>query len=302
MSDVDRVRRFNRFYTRIIGLLDEAFLGSGFSLAEVRVLFELAHTSGWTASALGEALSLDAGYLSRILTRFTKRGLIARVRSKEDARQSEIALTAKGRSAFAPLNQTSHDRIGAILAPLEKRRRTALVDAMASIKQALDTKAEITPLLIRRHEVGDVGWIVHRQAILYAKEYGWDGSYEGLNAEIAGTFLKKHDPARERCWVAERQGEIAGSVFLVRKSETVGQLRMLYVEPSARGLGLGGRLVDECIRFARAAGYRRLTLWTNDVLVSARRIYQAAGFTLSHQNKHRAFGKDLVEQVWDLPL
>ncbi len=297
------VRDFNRFYTRQIGLLEEGMLKSKFSLTEVRVLYELANRNGLTATQLGHELGLDAGYLSRILGKFEKRGMLARTPSATDARRSEITLTAAGHTAYEPLNIESHSHIKALLEPLATRDRTELVDAMNSIRTLLDDREPAkVPYILRPHQPGDMGWVVHRQAMLYSREYGWDDSFEALVAEIASDFLKTFDPKRERCWIAEKDGMIVGSVFVVRQSDEIAKLRMLYVDEAARGLGIGGRLVDECIRFARGRGYRTLTLWTNDILTSARRIYEAAGFTLVSEQKHHSFGKDLVGQTWDLSL
>ena len=302
-EQIEAVRAFTRFYTRQIGLLDEGLLKSPFSLTEARVLFELAHRDGLTASELGRELGLDAGYLSRLLKKFEMRGLVVRAAVEADARQSSIALTEAGRTAFAPLNQGSHDQVAALLEQRPAIERDRLVKAMRTVQQVLGGDAEAkVPYMLRPPQIGDIGWIVHSQGLLYAREYGWDETYEALVAEILGAFVKDFDPARERAWIAERQGQVAGSVFLVRKSDAVAKLRLLYVEPSARGLGIGARLVAECIAFARAKGYRTLTLWTNDVLVSARRIYQAAGFVLADEERHHAFGKDLVGQNWNLEL
>jgi len=300
---VDRIRRFNRFYTRQIGLLNEGLLDSEYSLTEVRVLYELAYRGPLTAAALGQDLGLDAGYLSRILRRFESRGLIDRSRSAEDRRQVLVSLTDAGRTTFRPLDRASAAQVAAMLSGLSASERESLLQAMSTIERLLDPDQEPEePYILRSLQVGDIGWIVHRQGVLYAQEYGWDETFEALVAEIAAAFVKAYDPAWERCWIAEREGEVVGSVFLVRHSPEVAKLRLLYVEPSARGLGIGRRLVDECIGFAKAKGYRTLTLWTNDVLVSARRIYQAAGFRLVKEEAHRSFGKDLVGQTWDLTL
>ena len=300
---ISAVRAFNRFYTRQLGLLEEGLLESGFSLTEARVLYELAHRDGATASGLGRDLGLDAGYLSRVLTKFEAGRLVTRARSARDGRQAILALTRKGRKAFAPLNQASHRQIATMLAPLRPSGRDKLVGSMRIIEGLLGgVPAPKVPYVLRGLRSGDIGWIVHRQGILYAQEYGWDETFEALVAEIAAAFVKTCNPKNERCWVAERQGEIVGSVFLVRATDALAKLRLLYVEPSARGLGIGGRLVEECILFARAKGYQTLTLWTNDVLVSARRIYEAAGFKLGKTERHHSFGKDLVGQNWDLAL
>jgi len=302
-ANISTVRAFNRFYTRQLGLLEEGMLKSAFSLTEVRVLYELAHREGVTAGELARDLGLDAGYLSRLLGRFETGRLITRTPSACDGRQTLLALTAKGHKAFTPLNRASHEQITSMLAPLRPGDRDKLIRAMRAIQGLLGGAAEPkVPYVLRDLQSGDVGWIVHRQGVLYAQEYGWDETFEGLLAEIAGAFVKNFNCKMERCWVAEREGEIVGSVFLVRHSDALAKLRLLYVEPSARGLGIGRRLVDECVRFARAKGYNTLTLWTNDVLVSARRIYEAAGFKLVNQERHRSFGKDLVGQNWSIAL
>lgn len=300
---IDAVRAFNRFYTRQIGLLDEGLLKSAFSLTEARVLYELAHRDGLTATDLGRDLGLDAGYVSRLLKKFERLHLIARSTLVSDARQSAIALTPAGRSAFAPLNKGSHDQVAALLDRLPASEQDRLVKSMRAVQALLGESAEPKILyLLRPLQVGDIGWITRRQGMLYAQDYGWDETYEALVAEILAAFVKSFDQKWERSWIAERNGEVVGSVFVVRKSEQVAKLRLLYVEPSARGLGIGKRLVEECIGFARAKGYRTLTLWTNDILTAARHIYQAAGFKLTEEEPHHSFGKDLVGQTWDLEL
>jgi DNA-binding MarR family transcriptional regulator/GNAT superfamily N-acetyltransferase len=300
---VAAVRRFNRFYTRRIGALQEGVLRTPFSLTEGRVLYELAHREGCTASELARDLGLDPGYLSRILRGFEGRGLLARAGSEADARIVHLALTEAGREAFAPLHRRSDEEIGAMLGELPVAEQQRLLAAMARIEALLaGPAAGREPFVLRPHRVGDIGWIVHRQALLYAEEYAWDIRYEALIAGICATFVRDFDPARERCWIAEREGEILGSVFLVRNTDTQARLRLLYVEAHARGLGLGRRLVGECIQFARAAGYRSLTLWTCDILVSARKIYEAAGFRLVKESPYQNFGHDLVAQDWELDL
>jgi DNA-binding MarR family transcriptional regulator/GNAT superfamily N-acetyltransferase len=303
-EQVAAVRAFNRFYTRQIGLLEERLHRSAFSLTEARVLYELAHRSGLTATDLGRDLGLDAGYLSRILKKFESRGLVAKKPSPADARQSVLSITEAGREAFEPLERASREEVAGLLGRLSADRREAVVAAMQRVQGLLGQNPEPkkASYLLRSLQVGDIGWIVHRQGVLYAQEYGWDESYEALVAEILAGFVKSFDPKYENAWIAEREGEVVGSVFLVRKSAEVAKLRLLYVEPSARGLGIGRRLVDECIGFAREKGYKTLTLWTNDVLVSARRIYQSAGFDLAGEERHHSFGKDLVGQTWDLAL
>lgn len=303
LETVDSVRHFNRFYTRHLGLLEEGLLHSEFSLTEGRVLYELAHRYEPTATELGRELSLDPGYLSRILKAFETRGLISRQPSTADARQSILSLTDAGRGAFEPLNRASHERVAAMLAKLSVGETDELAEAMRTVQRLLgDRVAPAVPYLLRPHHVGDMGWIVHRQGLLYNREYGWDETFEALVAEICAGFVRNFDPRRERCWIAERDGKIVGSVFLVRESDAIGKLRLLYVDPEARRLGIGRRLVDECIRVARQNGYQTLTLWTNDVLVSARRIYQAAGFKLVAEERHHSFGQDLVGQNWNLAL
>ena len=297
------VRRFNRFYTRHVGALNEGLLRSEFSLTEMRVLYELAHRDRPTASDVGKDLGLDAGYLSRILKAFETRGLIQRLPSTTDARQQRLALTATGRKAFAPYDKASSDEVAAVLQPLSPARQERLVAAMATVERLLGTGAEPpAPYVLRPPRPGDYGTIIGRQGALYAQEYGWDETFEALVAEIVATFIRSLDPKRERCWIAERDEEVVGSVFIVRESDDVAKLRLLYVDAAARGLGIGARLVDECIRFARQAGYARLTLWTNDILVAARRVYEAAGFVLSGEERHHSFGKDLVGQTFELRL
>jgi DNA-binding MarR family transcriptional regulator/N-acetylglutamate synthase-like GNAT family acetyltransferase len=300
--EVDAVRRFTRFYTRQIELLSETLLSSGFTLAEARVLYELAQRPGVAASTLSRDLDLDPGYLSRILKSFEARCFLGRTASEEDGRRAAIHLTPAGRAAFAPLDAASAAQVSRLLDRLPQRSRAELVQAMGSVERLLSGDAATPPIVLRRHRVGDLGWIAHRQGLLYAAEYGWDATFEALVAEILAGFVRSHDPERERAWIAEREGSVLGSVFLVRQSEETAKLRLLYVEPAARGLGLGARLVDACIGFAREAGYRALTLWTNDVLVAARRIYLAAGFELAGTERHRSFGQDLVGETWTLPL
>ena len=304
-EDFDRrvgvVRRFNRFWTRQIGVLGEGYLESPFSLTEVRVLYELAHREETTASELGEELGLDAGYLSRLLRGFEKHGLIHKRPSEADGRRRLLRLSARGREAFAPLDARSRNDIGAMLGGMSIAGQERLVE-MRTIEGLLSVRPEpVIPYLLRSHWPGDMGWVVHRHGVLYASEYGWDERFEALVAEIVAKFIRQYDPRLERCWIAERDGEIVGCVFLVRESEEIAKLRLLLVEPKARGLGIGSRLVEECIRFARQAGYRKITLWTNDVLHSAR-IYEAMGFRLVHEQPHHSFGRDLVGQTWELML
>lgn len=298
----DAIREFNRFYTRQIGLLDQGFLGSPYTLTEVRVLYELAHRDNPTATEIARELSLDAGYLSRLLKKLEKQGHLDRGRDAEDARQRPLRLTRTGRQVFESLDRESGKQISAMIAALGPGQVSELVGSMRTVHRLLQTDTSASAYSVRPLRIGDIGWIIHRQGLLYAQEYGWDLTYEGLVAEILGSFVKQFDPASENAWVAERDGAIVGSVFLVRESATIAKLRLLYVEPSARGLGIGRHLVDACVTFAREKGYRTLRLWTNDVLVSARRIYQAAGFRLVKEERHHSFGKDLVGQTWELIL
>ncbi len=300
---VAAVREFNRFYTSRIGVLDEGYLSSRFSLTEVRVLYELAHRGSATASELGRDLGIDAGYLSRILRGFARRGVLARTAARDDARKSMLRLTPRGKAAVAPLEARARDQIGVMLEKVPAAQQERLVASMRAIERGLKSGPRATPkVALRSHRPGDMGWVVERHGALYWQEYGWDESFEALVADIVAKFITHLDPKRERCWIAEVDGERVGCVFCVRKSKTVAKLRLLLVEPQARGLGVGSRLVDECIRFARAAGYRELTLWTNDVLVAARRIYERAGFELVESERHRSFGKALVGQNWVLRL
>jgi len=297
------VRRFNRFWTRQIGVLREGYLESPFSLTEVRVLYELAHCDETTASELGEELGLDAGYLSRILRGFEKQGLIHKRPSEADGRRRLLRLTERGQEAFAPLDARSRDDVGAMLGGMSIERQEHLVGAMRTIEGLLSARPEPeVPYILRLHRPGDMGWVVHRHGVLYAREYGWDERFEALVAEIVAQFIQQYDPKLERCWIAEREGEIVGCVFLVRESEEIAKLRLLLVEPKARGLGIGSRLVEECVRFARQAGYRKITLWTNDVLDAARGLYERVGFRLVHGEPHHSFGYDLVGQTWELRL
>jgi DNA-binding MarR family transcriptional regulator/GNAT superfamily N-acetyltransferase len=301
---VARVRRFNRFYTRQVGALDEGHLHSPFSLAEVRVLYEIANTDSPTAAALGRELRIDAGYLSRLLGGLERQGLVHRVPSSEDRRRSILRLTPDGRATFDDLDARARSQVAALLAPLGDSEQRRLLEAMRTIETLFGASDQRSDYLLRPHRPGDMGWVVHRQAVLYAEEYGWNQEYEALISRIAAEFLERFDPERERCWIAEQEGETVGSVFVVKHPERdgVARLRLLYVERAARGLGIGRRLVSECTRFAREAGYHTLTLWTNSVLVSARRIYEAEGYRLVEEKPHHMFGKDLVGQTWELTL
>jgi DNA-binding MarR family transcriptional regulator/GNAT superfamily N-acetyltransferase len=303
---IDTVRHFNRFYTRAIGVLQEGWLNSPFSLTEARVLYELAHREKTTATDVCDSLELDAGYLSRMLTAFEKKGLIEKTRSMEDGRQTLLALTPAGRQRFTPLEQGTNQEVGRMLEKLTEDERRRLVGAMQTILKILGPeKARCgakAAYLLRPSQSGDLGWVVHRQAVLYAQEYGYDEQFEAFTAEIVAKFIQNYDAKRERCWIAERGGEVVGSVFLVAKSKTIAKLRLLYVEPSARGLGIGSRLVAECVRFARQVGYQKMVLWTQSELDAARHIYKKAGFHLAEKKHHHSFSKDLVAEVWELAL
>jgi DNA-binding MarR family transcriptional regulator/N-acetylglutamate synthase-like GNAT family acetyltransferase len=301
---VREVRHFNRFYTKQIGVLREGLLSSPFSLTEVRVLYELAQRERLTAGELCKELGLDAGYLSRLLGSFGKCGLVRRERSAADGRQSFLSLTAKGRKVFAPLDAQSDEQVAGMLGTLASAQQKQLVTAMHAIEGLLgEGKEARTSYILRPHQPGDMGWVVHRHGVLYAQEYGYDERFEALVAEIVAEFIQKLDPKRERCWVVEKDGEIVGTVFLVRKSETVCKLRLLLVEPAARGLGIGRRLVAECVRFGRQAGYRRMMLWTQSELGAARRLYKEAGFKLVKKESHKSWGRgDLVSETWEMKL
>ena len=299
---VAAVRQFSRFYTRQLGILREGLLASPFSLAEARVLYELAQRQGLTATELGRDLDLDAGYLSRILKGFEAKGLLARTPSDADGRQNILALTEAGQAAFAPLDQRSRQQVGDLVQQLPESGQRRLVTALQTVETLLTDPAQREPFVLRTHRPGDMGWIISRHGALYAEEYGWNLEFEALVAKIAAKFIRKYNPAWERCWIAERSGEPVGSVVLVRESKTVGKLRLLIVDPSARGLGLGKALVAECERFAREVGYRKMVLWTNDVLLAARAIYVAAGYRLTASEAHHSFGKDLVGETWEKDL
>jgi len=297
----ERVRRFNRFYTREIGVLREHLHESDFSLTEVRILYELAHRAQLTASDLARELSLNAGYVSRIVSRFEKAGLLTKKRSGTDGRAAHLSLTKKGRSVFEPLEAASQREVVTMLERLKLPEQHQLVDAMTQIQSLLSSDDERSYVL-RDPQAGDMGWIVHRHGVLYTQEYGWTEGFEALTAEIVASFVRNFDRSCERCWIAERHGKVVGSTFAVRHDAETAQLRLLYVEPSARGLGIGRRLVDECIRFAKQTGYAKMILWTNSVLTDARRIYEAAGFTLAREESHEKFGPQLVGQTWERAL
>lgn len=301
---IETIRGFNRFYTRHVGALQSDFLGTPFSLAEGRVLYELAHREHPTATELGKELGLDNGYLSRILQSFSRRGLVRKAQSKIDARQNLLSLTPKGRQAIGTLDRRQHEQIAQMLGEFSGDEQERICGAMRTIQDVLSVDGDSRSLYLLRSSIqpGDVGWVVQRHGELYAKEYGWNEEFEALVAEIAANFVKNLDPKRERCWIAERDGTRAGCIFLVHDSPAVAKLRLLLVDPKARGLGIGKRLVDECVEFARRAGYRKITLWTNDVLRVARHVYEEAGFKLAKEERHHSFGKDLVGQNWELLL
>jgi DNA-binding MarR family transcriptional regulator/GNAT superfamily N-acetyltransferase len=300
---ISAVRAFNRFYTRKLGVLDQQLLKSPFSLSEARVLYELAHREELAAKEIGIELGLDPGYLSRIVQKFDEDGLITRKPLATDRRQYLLALTAKGRQASAKLERISQDDIGAMLAGLDGTQRASLVQAMGAIEHALEPPAQKpVGFLLRSHRPGDIGWVISSQAKAYAKEYGWDISYEALVSEICAQFIKSYDASREHCWIAEADGEPLGSIFLVKGSDDVAKLRLLLVEKKARGLGVGRALVEQCIRSAREMGYKKMTLWTQSILVAARGIYQAAGFRRVKEEPHHSFGVDLIGETWELKL
>lgn len=301
-ADVARIRDFNRFYTRRIGVLDEGHLDSDFTLAEVRILYEAAHSDALTAKQLRQALGFDAGYVSRVLRRFEDAGLLARTSDPEDGRSARIALTKQGRAAFQQLDRRAQAHVGGLLAPLSEADRARLSSAMKTIREVLDGPESGAPITLRPHRPGDMGWVIHRHGAVYAAEYGWDERFEGLVAGVCADFIRTFDPARERCWIAEQAGAPVGSIFLVMATESVAKLRLLLVEPSARGSGLGRRLVKTCVDFATGAGYSEITLWTQSVLTAARRIYESAGFELVGSEPHRSFGPELVSETWTLKL
>jgi DNA-binding MarR family transcriptional regulator/GNAT superfamily N-acetyltransferase len=303
MNTVEEFRKFNRFFTKEIGLLDKHLLASDYTLAEARVLYELAKNGEQTAADIGRNLGMDKAHLSRILARFAKRNLVSVRASPGHGRHRLISLTPVGCQAFAVLDRGSQLQIEKLLAPLDDDARQQLVSSMRQVHGILDGDKQQHIVTYRDLRPGDLGWITHRQAVLYHEEYGWDWTYEGLVCEIFAKFVANFDPEREDGWVADRAGTIAGSVFLMKTGDpAVARLRLLYVEPSARGLGIGRELVNKCIERARELGYRQITLWTNDILTSARRIYQATGFRLVDEEEHHSFGHDLKGQTWILDL
>jgi DNA-binding MarR family transcriptional regulator/GNAT superfamily N-acetyltransferase len=302
-GQIAAVRAFNRFYTRKLGVLDQYVGKSPFSLSEARVLYELAHRDDLAAKEIGTELGLDPGYLSRIVQKLEDEGLITRKPLPADRRQYRLSLTAKGRQAFARLNLASQNEVAAMLAALSPGDTIRLTQAMATIEELLAPQArERRSFLLRSHRVGEMGWVVASQASAYAEEYGWDISYEALVAEICAEFIKNYDAAREHCWIAEVDGEPVGSVFLVKGSDEVAKLRLLLVDRKVRGLGVGRSLVEQCVRAAREKGYKKMTLWTQSILVAARAIYKSVGFRCVAEEKHHSFGVDLVGETWEMEL
>ena len=300
---VEVVRGFNRFYTQLIGILTEKYLKSPFSLTEARVIYELAHNEGTTAKELCTLLALDAGYLSRILRSFQNRGFIEKKTPETDRRLNILSLTSQGQQAFEYLNSHSTKQAETMMNRTGMDDQSNLIAAMHTIQRLLDSDTKTrAPYLLRQHQIGDIGWVINRHGVLYAAEYGWDEHFEALVADIAAKFIRDYDPKKERCWIAEREGTNVGSVFLVKDSKEVAKLRLLLVEPNARGMGIGARLIDECLRFARQAGYKKITLWTNSILKNARHLYQKAGFKLIGSEPHHSFGHDLVSETWERSL
>ncbi|MGJ4951308.1 bifunctional helix-turn-helix transcriptional regulator/GNAT family N-acetyltransferase [Bradyrhizobium sp. HKCCYLS20291] len=302
-GSVTAVRAFNRFYTRKLGALDQHLLDSPFSLAEARVLYELAHRDATTAKEIGLLLGLDAGYLSRIVQSFDEKGLISRTPLPSDRRQQQLSLTAKGRQTFAKLDRSSQTAIAAMLAALGAPARERLVGAMGTIERLLQEPAQTRPtVVLRSHRAGDIGWVVARHGAVYAQEYGWNAEFEALVAEIGAQFIRSYDPAREHCWIAELDGEPVGSIFLVKASDDVAKLRLLLVEKTARGFGVGRALTEQCIRFARETNYKTIELWTQSILTAARDIYARAGFRKVAEQPHASFGVELIGETWRLEL
>jgi DNA-binding MarR family transcriptional regulator/N-acetylglutamate synthase-like GNAT family acetyltransferase len=303
LQHVEAVRRFSRFYTRRIGVLREGLLDSPFTLTEGRVVYELAHHETTTAAELAKELDLDPGYLSRLLKSLEQRGYVVRAPAEADGRQTMLALSEQGEAAFAQINARSRAQVARLLDPLGAADQTRLVEALTTVTDLLgEAPQRRVPYILRPHQPGDIGWVIARHGALYAEEYGFDETFEALVAEICANFLKRFDARRERCWIAERDGQNVGCVFLVRQSDAIAKLRCLLVEPKARGLGIGARLVAECIRFTRQKGYRKITLRTNSILLAAIHLYEQAGFRLVHEEPHQSFGRALIGQTWELEL
>ena len=302
-TQIAAIRGFNRFYTRKLGFIEPKLLHSPFTLQEARILYEIRHRPACTATDLTRDLGLDPGFVSRTLQALEQRQIVTRAPAKHDGRINELSLTATGRTAQAELERRSHDEVGNLLASLDDIQRAAVVNAMATIEQMLEQPTrKPAAFLLRSHRPGDIGWVISSQARVYAEEYGWDISYEALVAEICAQFIRNYDPSREHCWIAEANGEPLGSIFLVKGSDDVAKLRLLLVEKKARGLGVGRALVDQCIRAAREKGYKQMTLWTQSILVAARKIYQDSGFKLVATDPHRSFGQSLIGETWEREL
>jgi DNA-binding MarR family transcriptional regulator/GNAT superfamily N-acetyltransferase len=301
--EISAVRAFNRFYTRKLGLIEPKLLHSPFTLQEARIMYEIAHRSACTATDLTRDLGLDPGFLSRTLQALQRRQIVTRRPSKDDGRVNELSLTAKGRTAQAELERRTREEVGSLLAALDDNQRAAVVQAMTTIERTLERPTEKpAAFLLRSHRPGDIGWVISSQAKAYAEEYGWDISYEALVAEICAQFIRSYDASREHCWIAEAGGEPLGSIFLVNGGDDVAKLRLLLVEKKARGLGVGRALVEQCVSSARERGYKKMTLWTQSILVAARGIYQAAGFRRVKEEPHHSFGVDLVGETWEMGL
>lgn len=302
-GQVAAIRGFNRFYTRKLGIIEPKLLHSSFTLQEARILYEIAHRPACTATDLNRDLGLDPGFLSRTLQALQRRQIVTRKPSKDDGRVNELSLTAKGRTAQAELERRSREEVGSLLASLDDTQRAAVVRAMTTIEQTLEWPAQKpAAFILRSHRPGDIGWVISSQAKAYAEEYGWDISYEALVAEICAQFIKSYDASREHCWIAEAAGEPLGSIFLVDGGDDLAKLRLLLVEKKARGLGVGRALVEQCVSSARERGYKKMTLWTQSILVAARGIYQATGFHRVKEEPHHSFGVDLVGETWEMEL
>lgn len=301
-NDIDEIRSFNRFHTQLIGVLDEGLLNSDFPLVQVRILYELTHNNNVAASDLVESLSVDRGYLSRMLFTLQRRGLLNKTPDPKNKKRLVLSLSSEGEKIFSELNIASAIEVEKLITPLSQNERSELVRSMQKIRRLLSPSHSDKKYRLRNPQPGDMGWIAHRNGLLYWNEYKWDWRFEALVCKIVGEFVQNFQPESERCWIAEMNGEIVGSVFITRHDEKTAKLRLLYVEATARGLGIGKNLVDECIKFSRQKGYKRLVLWTNSVLESARKIYQDAGFKLIEEESHHSFGHDLVGQTWALDL
>jgi len=299
---IEAIRRFSRFYTRRMGVLEESLLKSEFGLTEARIIYELAFQQPVSAASLTESLGLDGGYVSRILSKLERMAMLVRTQSSADGRVKLLSLTEKGWEQFATLNEASKIQVGSMLAAVSDDEQLQLVESMNTIAQILGGEESARPFVLRPPVPGDMGWVVQRHGQLYSQEYGWNQEFEGLVAEIVSRFVRDFKPDRERCWIAEKDGQNVGSVFLVRKSQRIAQLRLLLVDPAGRGLGIGSELVHQCSTFARDAGYRKIMLWTNDILHAARRIYEREGYCLVKEENHTSFGHDLVGQIWELDL